>query len=378
MKRLGGWALHENEERAADYEYSFFQVYRKRDDQQHIDLTTGPKPAKTAALVRSGNFGDALWAGSVAKQLKADGYHVTCYVGPLGQAVLDNDPNIDRLIVLDDQALPPTEWGKLFESERKRYDRWINFIHTAEIEILKTADQLSFFWPDELRRKVCDRNYVEFMHQVAGLPYELGVRFFPTDAENDWAREQRKEFDGRLVVLANGGSTVPKWWPYAPAFVALLAELGIRTVIMGDLKGLVFPSHPLVHVMGTEKWSIRQSIAFAKLATAVVGQETGVLNALCLESVPKVVMLSHSSVNNLTRDWVNTRSLSGAVPCYPCHQVHYTHQYCPQDETTKAAKCQAAITIEQAMDALTDLGVLTAADFDKLAAPAAERIEEPA
>jgi hypothetical protein len=77
-----------------------------------------------------------------------------------------------------------------------------------------------------------------------------------------------------------------------------------------------------------------------------VGQETGLLNSAALEPVPKVVMLSHSSATNLTRDWVNVRALSGAVPCYPCHQIHYTHAHCPQDEATKAAKCQAAISVE--------------------------------
>jgi SAM-dependent methyltransferase len=67
MKRLGGWTLLENEERgseAFDYEYSFFQVYRKRADQQHIDVSKPPNRTKTVALVRSGNFGDALWASS--------------------------------------------------------------------------------------------------------------------------------------------------------------------------------------------------------------------------------------------------------------------------------------------------------------------------
>lgn len=90
------------------------------------------------------------------------------------------------------------------------------------------------------------------------------------------------------------------------------------------------------------------------------------MNALALEAVPKVVMLSHSSAENLTRDWRAVRTLAGAVPCHPCHQIHYTHEHCPQDEATKAAKCQAAIPVEAVMEALQDLGVLRAEDIEKL------------
>ena len=90
------------------------------------------------------------------------------------------------------------------------------------------------------------------------------------------------------------------------------------------------------------------------------------MNALALEPVAKVVMLSHSSVDNLTRDWRAVRTLHGAVPCYPCHQIHYTHAHCPQDDATKAAKCQAAIPVESVMEALQDLGVVAAEEIEKL------------
>lgn len=370
MRGLGGWALLENEERGDerfDYEYSFFQVWRKRADAHQIDVAgAAPRREKTAAVVRSGNFGDALWAGSVAAGLKGEGYHVTAYVEPFGEEVLRHDPNIDRLIVLDRLAMPLGEWGRFFAHEKKRYTRWVNLIQTGEVELLKTPDQASYYWPAELRRKLCARNYVELMHEVAGLTYRLEQRFHPTQAELAWAKKGRAEFDGRVVVLVNGGSTAPKWWPYAPALAALLAELGVHVIVVGDLKGLEYPASPRIHVLGTGTWSIRESIAFAMQADAVVGQETGLMNALALEAVPKVVMLSHSSAENLTRDWRAVRTLAGAVPCHPCHQIHYTHEHCPQDEATRAAKCQAAIPVEAVMEALQDLGVLRAEDIEKL------------
>lgn len=374
MKKLGGWALLENEERGDetfDYEYSFFQVYRKRADGDHIDVSKPPKRDKTVGIVRSGNFGDALWGGSVAAQLKKQGFHVTMYVERFGEEVLRHDPNVDRLIVLEREVVPLGEWARYFEHERKRYTRWVNLIQSGEVELLKTPDQASFYWPPATRRALCDRNYVEFMHEVAEVPYELGQRFYPTDAERAWAKKGRAEFAGRVVVLGNGGSTAPKWWPYAPALAQLLAELGIHVIVVGDLKGLEYPESDHIHVLGTGTWSIRQSIAFAMQADAVIGQETGLLNAVALEAVPKVVMLSHSSHKNLTRDWEEVVALHGTPACYPCHQIHYTHAHCPQDEATKAAKCQASIPIEDVIQALCTLGVVRDDEVARLQAPEA-------
>lgn len=370
MRKVGGWTLLENEVRGEDDEYSFFQVYRKRGDQNHVDAAPAKRPEKTAAIVRPGNFGDALWASSVARQLKAEGYHVTAYVEPYGEQVLRHEPAIDKIVSISRAAIPEPEWGDLWASEARRYDRWVNLTQTAEVQLLPTPSQLSYHWPDDVRRSFCGRNYVQLMHEVAGVRYELGQRFVPAESERAWARAERAKLAGRVVVLCNAGSTAPKWWPWAPAFAGLLAELRVHVVVMGDLKGLEYPASPFIHVKGTGEWSIRQSIAFAQVADAVVGQETGVLNAVACEPVPKVVMLSHSSVENLTRDWARCVSLSGNVPCYPCHRIHYTHEHCPQDEATKAAKCQAAIPIERVMDALQEFGVVSAEEIAQLAAPA--------
>ncbi len=85
----------------------------------------------------------------------------------------------------------------------------------------------------------------------------------------------------------------------------------------------------------------------------VIGPETGVLNSVAFESVAKVVLLSHSTANNLTRDWVNTEAVaSESTPCYPCHRLHYDHKFCPQDATTGAAMCQVDLAPSSVWDAV--------------------------
>jgi len=58
--------------------------------------------------------------------------------------------------------------------------------------------------------------------------------------------------------------------------------------------------------------------------------------------MPKVVMLSHSSAENLTRDWINTAALEAPVACHPCHRIHDSAApMCGRDTHTGASACMA-------------------------------------
>ena len=91
------------------------------------------------------------------------------------------------------------------------------------------------------------------------------------------------------------------------------------------------------------KLTVRQTLALEQQCDVVIGPETGVLNAVAFEPNAKVVMLSHSSVENLTKHWVNTESLFASTPCYPCHQLHYGNEFCAVDQDTRCAWCALSI-----------------------------------
>jgi hypothetical protein len=74
---------------------------------------------------------------------------------------------------------------------------------------------------------------------------------------------------------------------------------------------------------------------------------------VAFDSMAKIVFLSHSSEENLTRDWANTEALhSTTTPCYPCHRMHLNHDFCPQDQETGAAMCQADLSAAVVWDAV--------------------------
>jgi hypothetical protein len=73
------------------------------------------------------------------------------------------------------------------------------------------------------------------------------------------------------------------------------------------------------------------------------------------ERVAKVVLLSHSNPENLTKHWVNTATLETdreKVPCYPCHRLHMDWTYCVKHEKTGAALCAAFIKPETVFKAV--------------------------
>jgi len=63
-----------------------------------------------------------------------------------------------------------------------------------------------------------------------------------------------------------------------------------------------------------------------------------------MKSPHKILLLSHSSANNLAKHWKHTQALApNDCACYPCHRLHYTADYCDIDTETGAARCAVNI-----------------------------------
>jgi ADP-heptose:LPS heptosyltransferase len=321
-----------------------------------------PIEGKAIGIVRTGGYGDALWASSILPALKAEGYHITMYVEEMGEQVLRHDPNLDRLILTDDLRLGPDGIGHFWAHEMARYDRWINLVECVEKNMLAVSNDLRFYWPAEERRRIFGGNYLESIHRLAGVPRKFAQKFYPT-AEEVAQAAARNTTDRKTAVFAVSGSTLPKFWPYADELVNGLIARGYSVWVMGELRDLELAPRPFLEVPG-RTWSIRETLAFSQIADLVVGQETGILNAVAFEAMRKVVLLSHSTAKNLTRDWTNTVALHGTPACWPCHQIHYLHngfEHCNQDEKTKQAKCQATISVDQVLAAVDRPFVVRAA-----------------
>ena len=340
--------LVENQIRGDGHEYSFFQVYRKTSKAKNGQIDSRPPPGtKTAGVVRYGAIGDMMMMTSVVAGLKKQGFHVTVHAAAPGHTVVEHDPNIDRLVVQDKDQVPNAELGAYWSHLRGKYDRFVNLSESCEGTLLAVPARIERYWPVEVRRNRLNSNYLEFQHALAGVAHVPRVKFYPTIQESVWAKKQRSRASGKVVLWALSGSSVHKVWPHLDAVMArILLEMPETTIVLtGDsLTAMLeagWENEPRVWKR-CGKWSIRETLAFAQQCDLIIGPETGVLNAMCCEPMAKVVFLSHSSNDNLTRDWVNTFALTPdqmKVPCYPCHLLHYGWGDCHKHEESGTAEC---------------------------------------
>jgi len=360
MVDLSGWNLLVNESRNNDNEYSFLQVYQKRNDHKHSYPYKMKRPVKTCAVVRYGGFGDLIQASSILPGLKREGYHITFYTTPSGRNILKNDPHIDSFFVQGKDQVPNNELPLFWNKQAEKYDKFINLSESVEGTFLAIPGRSQHTWPYKLRNEMLNKNYLEFAHLMADVPFKDEQRFYPSKDELKCAQKQKDEL-GRCVFWILSGSSVHKTWPYLDQAIAriLITYPEIKIILTGDevCQILEMGWEKEERVIKTSgKWGIRRSLTFAKFADIIIGPETGILSAVSNLSMPKIIMLSHSSVENLTKHWVNTVSLMPMeCDCYPCHMMHYGFDHCRRDSETGVAKCQANISIDQFMEGFNRL-----------------------
>ena len=379
MKEIGGFDLVENEDRNDDDEYSFWQVYKRLNNRREfVESWKNPKPTKTCAIARFGAQGDMIQCSTIFPWLKESGFSVTvyCQEGP-GYDVVKHDPNVDRFIVQERDAVPPQFLGEFLDHEKKKYDKFINLCEAVEYTLLAVPGSAPYSWPNEARKAIMDRNYVEWIHQVAEVPPPYRPKFYSTLDERAWAQKQRANGGKRNILWSLAGSSNHKVWPhlddiilrimpsYPDVHVFLVGDESCKILEAGfcrydESKKDFVDTLSRVHCK-SNRWTIRESMAFAEVADLIIGTETGLLNAAGSMETKKIINLSHSSPEMLTKHWANTIVLQQpkGVGCVksPCRQLHGSGGAdpwldCPKHDETGTALCQYFISPESMWEAV--------------------------
>ncbi len=362
-----GFDLIDYQVRDQEDEYSLYFVFRKTAEGRETSHEKRKRPAKTAAVVRYGAFGDLMQASSVLAGLKKQGYHVTLFSSPPGSDVIRHDPNIDVHFLQDKDQVPNPALGEYWGYWKKRFDKWVNLSESVEGTFLALPGRVQHEWPPALRHRHMNVNYLQHMHELAGVPDEIAMRFYATKEEKAWARAEREKMGKTLVLWQLAGSSrMHKTYPYLDEIVArlMITYPDVEVVLTGgpECRMLEDGWHEEKRVHCTSGlWTIRQTLAFLEEADVIVGAETGVMNAAALLPQPKIVFLSHSTRNNLTRDWRNTVALSAPRTSCPgrgeneapaCHMMHYTFEFCRKGEEKGVAACMEEIHPAMVWEAL--------------------------
>ena len=340
-----------------------------------------------AGIARLGGIGDNLIAASVLRPLKAMGYKIDVITSMPQGVVFENNPHIDKLSIKAPKDLPgdQQQWQAWFRSRAAEYDVFAHLSHSCEVSLAMLPAQTQSQWPSSARRKYYGHNYLEFVHDIAGVPYEFGPLFFPTDEERDQAIVTKRQIGaGPIIGWPINGSRVDKNYPKAPTTIArLIRELGAQVIMFGAP-----PPHPdfarakqtqeyIIHQNGDDRgfhlalspnadnpsWPIRRILAQLLQCDLVIGPDTGQMWAVAFEQMPKIMLHSHASVQNICKHWVNTISLhadSAAVRCWPCHLLHDAIDTCldeqrrhgmTPDADEKGAACIQTISVEHIIQA---------------------------
>jgi len=386
-KMPGGWDLVENQTRTGGREYSFLVIFQKKKGSGHdyswikrLDARAGKK---AVCVIRFGGIGDVAQITSVFPWFHENGWHVTFMTSENGEAIVKHDPNVDEIWAQDTGQVPDEWLLDYWQRLGGEFDKVVNLCEAVEGTLLGIPGRRDHALPHAARALVKDVNYHEMIHAIAGAPLPMRQDFYHTPEELAWARDLRAKVDGPVIVYCPMGTSVHKLWPHCGDFFSHIIDTHPTAVILSlggkqeqqsferpvleklcnhyvgksydelkalDLKEL---APMLTAALGRKRffwhaglWDIRQTAAFLRVgADVIVGPETGMMNIAASMDVAKVLMLSHSSHEMLSKYWTNTIVIpsSGCIES-PCRRMHYDWSCCYRDDTTKAAVCAAAIS----------------------------------
>jgi ADP-heptose:LPS heptosyltransferase len=332
-----------------------------------------------AGIARMGGLGDNLVAASVLRPLKRLGYMTEVITSELAHVVFHNNPHVDKLSVKRDDDIPKgPDWQKWFVARSREFDLFAHLSHSMEVRHALHTDSTAFNWRPEFRRKICAGSYLETVHDIVGVPHDFGPLFFPTGEEREKVSAVTRDKVGdRYAVWVISGSRVDKVYQYAPIAIArVIKELDIPVIIAGvggkqnemataikDAVSVHNSTRDKIHICVShegqtldQQMPMRFPLTMAMQASLVVTPDTGTAWAVAMEDMPKVVMVSHASAENITKHWVNTTTLHAdpaRVPCWPCHRLHDSIDTCvPDKDVGKGAACMGDISVETVVRAV--------------------------
>jgi ADP-heptose:LPS heptosyltransferase len=302
---------------------------------------------KKACVVRYGAYGDAVLCSPIFKQLKAEGYWVVFNCTERCAEVQYHNPNIDSFWIQETGEIPNLELIEYWKKLASAFDRFINLSESIERRLLCTPDMPEYEAPKETRHELYNRNYMDETMSIAGYPEIKGAvpDLHFKSKEERWATDIRETYKGFLVVVCLSGSSLHKTYPYADSVVQAIVETlpDAMVLLVGEAGtyGIIDPHPQIVDLCG--KIGIRKSFILTRVADLVISPETSVANASSAFDTPKIILLSHSSEENLTKYWKNCFSILPPVQCFPCHQLHYTRASCPLESETNMPVCVALL-----------------------------------
>jgi ADP-heptose:LPS heptosyltransferase len=309
---------------------------------------------KKVLVIRLGAIGDMIIITPLLRLLKQDGYYVTLYTKKSGAHILKHNPNIDKVLLHDDD-IKLDELEALYIKISRGYDKVVNLSMSIEGTLVKTEGRSDFNWDQVKRHAACNVNYYDRTNDLGGyIETGLNGELFFSPLEHSQARKFRRKYAGRFMVIwVLSGSSYHKAYPYAEYVAKALCkypEIMICTV--GDAMAELLEWDLLNTKRYANRWEIRKSMIMTKYADLVVGPDTGMLHAAGCYDTPKILLLSSATDENISKHWKNKHVLTANVECYPCHRLITTLQACPLEPGLGTPVCMSQLHSKSVFNAI--------------------------
>ena len=293
-------------------------------------------------ICRYGAFGDVVHCSHLPRLIKKH-YgidHLTFETNYQGIQILNHNPFIDKLTVVD-----PMKWSfgilqKRWEFFEDEYDYFFNLFHSIEYGCIAMEDEQSYYRNKEYRiNRYGKECFYDHATKLCGLPDEyLGSRgemFYPENdhkGAKDWIEATKQKYGVKYILLVTlSGSSLHKKFIQAESVSRKILEKYPDTLIIttGDscCKKQDFTGDRVISKVAN--WNFRTAALMAKYVDMYIGPNTGLSCVANMWDTPTIQLFTADSMVTHSMYAKNAFGVQSPIYCSPCHKGPYKYLGCP-------------------------------------------------
>ncbi len=307
---------------------------------------------KTALIARMGALGDEIIITPVIKKIHELGYDIIMHTGERGKTIFRECPYITKFIG-HDETITLEDFGKALEKvkDEVKPDMYINFTESIECNVALHPIGPLYIYPKKERYSTCNRNYYDVTEEWANKLYpeitkcqKLPELYFNKDEQ---AKAKAYLKNGKYNILWQlSGSGKQKVYPWSEYVMGEILKNydDVHIITTGDLRCQLLETlqddKNITHLSG--EIDVRIALAMTQYVDLVISPDTGLLHASGCYETPKIGLLGHTTIENITKHFKNDYSIEAECACAPCFHLIYDHHIqCPVEMVSGAAWCMA-------------------------------------
>lgn len=246
-------------------------------------------------------------------------------------------------------SVPIEQLNDYWEEQKKKHraNIYLNFSETIEVALALHPRSPRYNYSKTERFMLCNKNYYEYSMKFAkmdSVDYKPELFFSKMEEINIKQYIRSNHFN---ILLNLSGSGKNKSYPWNEILMgSILNEYPDAHIItIGDVscKLIELCADRVTNLAGDI--DIRKSMLLTKHVDLVISPDTGVLHASGCYDTPKIGLLGHTTIENITKHFVNDFSIEAdpaLSECSPCFRLIYDMaSQCPRDPMTGGAYCMS-------------------------------------